>query len=114
MSKPVRYIKPLGPRVLVRIIPDDNLSDGGLVLPQGAKERLHEALYGEVVEVARAEAEDPARDGFGVNVAGVPDGARILFAKEAGTSVPWDDQLRLLETKEVLATVEEIAAESMA
>jgi co-chaperonin GroES (HSP10) len=109
----VRHIKPLGPRVLVRIIHEEDVSDSGLYLPPGARERLQEALYGEVVEVARAAPENPAEDGFGANVAGVPDGARVLFSKSAGVAVPWDDDLRLLESKEILATVDEVSADEI-
>ena len=43
-----------------------------------------------------------------MNVAGVPNGAKVLFGEGAGVEVPWDDELRLLETKEILATVDEI------
>jgi co-chaperonin GroES (HSP10) len=48
-----------------------------------------------------------------VNVSGVPLGARVLFAKAAGVKVPWDDDLRILETKEVLATVDEISPDEV-
>jgi hypothetical protein len=78
-----------------------------------AKEKLQEALYSEVIEVARAEARGQ-EDGLGENVSGVPDGAKILFRKDAGTKVPWDDALRILDTKEVLATIEEIPEEEIA
>ncbi len=104
----IRHIQPLGPRVLVRVIPDDDRSESGLYLPAGAKERTQEALYGEVVEVARATPTGATDEGLGVNVSGVPCGARVLFLKSAGTRVPWDEMLRLLEVKEVLATVEEV------
>lgn len=113
MSRMVRHIMPLGPRVLVRVIPEGDQAESGLYLPQGARERTQEALFGEVIEVARAEPVDPKEDGFGVNVAGVPNGAKVLFAKNAGVKVPWDDELRLLETKEVLATVDEIREDQM-
>lgn len=112
-KKRVRHIMPLGPRVLVRVIHEEDVADSGLYLPAGAKERMQESLYGEVVEVARAKAEDPKQEGFGTNVAGVPHGARVLFGKGAGIRVPWDDDLRILETKEVLATVEEISEEEI-
>jgi len=64
------------------------------------------------VLAARAEPTDP-KDGFGVNVAGVPHGAKVIFGKTAGVKVPWDDELRLLETNEVLATVDEIREDEM-
>lgn len=111
--KGVRHIQPLGPRVLVRVLKASDVSDSGLYLPPGAKERMQEALYAEVVEVARAAPRDP-EEGFGVNVAGVPLGARVLFAKTAGVRVPWDEDLRLLDSKEVLATVEEIDEDALA
>jgi hypothetical protein len=66
MKRVVRHIMPLGPRVLVKVLPDDDRAESGLYLPQGAKEKSQEALFGEVVEVARAESDDPAREGFGV------------------------------------------------
>ncbi|MDY0002966.1 MAG: co-chaperone GroES [Polyangia bacterium] len=109
----MRHIMPLGMRVLVRVIKAEDTTDAGLYLPEGAKERLHEAHYGEVLEVARASSEDPAEQGFGVNVAGVPNGARVLFKKDSGVKVPWDEELRILETKEVLATVEEISEDDL-
>jgi co-chaperonin GroES (HSP10) len=113
MNRIVRHIMPLGPRVLVKVLPEDDRAESGLYLPAGAKERTQEALFGEVVEVARAEPVDFKEEGFGVNVAGVPHGAKVLFQKTAGVKVPWDEGLRILETKEVLATVEEIREEDM-
>jgi chaperonin GroES len=113
MTRVVRHIMPLGPRVLVRVLPEEDRAESGLYLPQGAKERTQEALFGEVIEVARAEPTDLRQEGFGVNVAGVPHGAKVLFQKTAGVKVPWDEELRLLETKEVLATVAEIREDEM-
>jgi co-chaperonin GroES (HSP10) len=110
MPKKIRHIMPLGPRVLVRVLHEDDVAESGLYLPQGAKEKMQEALFGEVLEVARAE---PSKSDLGVNVSGVPHGAKVLFAKEAGTKVPWNDDLRILETKEVLATVEEISEDQI-
>jgi co-chaperonin GroES (HSP10) len=112
MPRRIRHIMPLGPRVLVRVLKEEDVADSGLYLPAGAKERLQESLYGEVVEVARAAPENP-KEGFGANVAGVPHGARVLFAKAAGIRVPWDDDLRVLEVKEVLATVQEVSEDEL-
>jgi len=96
-------------RVLVRVLKSDDKTSSGLYLPPGAKEKHDEALYGEVIEVARARGKESDEDiDLGTNISGVPCGVRILFSKEAGVRVPWDESLRLLDTKEVLATVEEI------
>ncbi len=107
--KVVRHIQPMGPRVLVRVLKDEERHESGLFLPPGAREKLAEALYGEIVEVARAGV--GADEELGVNVSGVPCGARILFPKDEGTRVPWDDSLRLLEVARVLAVVEEVPLE---
>ncbi len=102
-----RHVMPLGPRVLVRIIRSTDRSAGGLYLPPGSKDAVAQAAYGEVVEVARASADDPDQ-GFGTNVSGVPEGAKVLFAKDRGLPVPWDEDLRILDVKDVVAVVEEI------
>ena len=104
----IRHIQPMGLRVLVRVLPDTERHESGLYLPAGSQQKLAEALYGEVVEVARASLDEVE---LGANVSGIPHGARILFPKERGTKVPWADDLRLLDTTDVLATVEEVAIE---
>ena len=106
VARPIRYIKPLGPRVLVKIIRLEERSAAGLYLPEGVKEQHDDALYGEVVEVARAENSDELS--LGENVSGVPMGAFVLFPKKEGLSVPWDESLRLLMVKDVVAVVEEV------
>ena len=105
----IRHIQPIGPRVLVRVRQGGDVHESGLYLPAGAKESMADALYGEVVEVARAQAED--EEDLGTNVSGVPHGAFVLFEKNAGVRVPWDEELRLIAVKQILATVEEVAME---
>ena len=119
----VRHIKPLGPRVLVRIEKLEDRSAAGLFLPAGAKEEHDDALYAEVVEVARAEArfvgidendlDEKGRATLGENVSGVPLGSFVLIPKKAGVCVPWDENLRLIDVREVLATVDEIDSEEI-
>jgi co-chaperonin GroES (HSP10) len=92
-------------RVLVQLIKDEDRTDAGLYLPAGAKEANDDALYGKVIEVAR---DRPTTDVATENVSGVPHGAHVLFRKEAGVRVPWDDRLRVIDVKDVLATVEEV------
>lgn len=97
---------PLGMRVLVQILRDEDRTDAGLYLPAGAKEAQDDAAYGKVVEVAR---DRPTTNDVAENVSGVPHGAFVLFRKDAGVRVPWDDRLRLIDVKDVLATVEEVS-----
>ena len=95
-------------RVLVQLVHDDDRTDAGLYLPAGAKEAHDDAHYGKVIEVAR---DRPTTSEVTENVSGVPHGAHVLFRKEAGVRVPWDDRLRLIDVKDILATVEEVNAE---
>ena len=110
-QRPVRYIKPLGPRVLIKLIRLEERSAAGLYLPEGVREEHDDAVYGEVVEVARAESKGDTS--LGENVSGVPLGALVLFPKTAGLTVPWDDALRLLEVKYVVAIVEELDQDAL-
>jgi co-chaperonin GroES (HSP10) len=103
-----RLILPLGLRVLVELIRLEERTDGGLYLPAGAKEAGDDALYGKVIEVAR---DRPTSDDVTENVSGVPHGAHVLFRKDAGVRVPWDDRLRLIDVKDILATVEEVTVD---
>jgi co-chaperonin GroES (HSP10) len=117
-----RHIQPVGPRILVKIVKEADRSETGLFLPAGVKESNAAALLGEVVEVARTmpKAEPPLSDedeesdedaeigraSLGKNVSGIPLGANVLFEKERGVTVPWDDNLRVLEVRHVLALVD--------
>lgn len=103
-----RLILPLGLRVLVQVIKIDERTDAGLYLPVGAKEAQDEALYGKVIEVAR---DRPNTDDVTENVSGVPHGAFVLFKKDAGVRVPWDERLRVIDVKDILATVEEVSTD---
>ncbi len=120
-----RHVQPVGPRILVRIVKGPDRSESGLFLPQGVKEHHAAALLGEVLEVARtmpkASLHDPDDDNdddderldLGNNVSGIPLGANVLFEKERGVSVPWDETLRLLEVRHVLAIVDIISEDEL-
>ena len=105
-SKRIRRVSPVGMRVLVSIRKDSNQTDGGLYLPEGAKQALQESLVAKVIEVASA-VDDSTDEEH--NVSGIPLGSLVLIPKHAGTKIPWDDTLRIVETKEVLAIVNEIS-----
>jgi co-chaperonin GroES (HSP10) len=125
-AKVSRHIRPLGPRVLVRVVKHEDRSEAGLFLPSGVKDAHAAALFGEVVEVARTmpkddvtvgddddDDDDDDRPTIGTNVSGVPVGANVLFEKERGVVVPWDETLRILEVRYVLAIVDVIPQEEI-
>jgi len=127
--KVTRHIQPLGPRVLVRVVKSPDRSEAGLFLPQGVKDDNAMALLGEVVEVARTlpkadslvdeplaaddDDDDEKRVDLGTNVSGIPLGANVLFEKERGVVVPWDDTLRVIEVRYILAIVDIITEDEI-
>lgn len=102
----VRRINPLGMRVVVRICKESNTTEGGLYLPEGAKQALVDSVLAEVVEVASAVDSHTDEE---TNVSGIPHGAIILIPKMAGVRVSWDENLRIVETRDVLAIIDEIS-----
>jgi co-chaperonin GroES (HSP10) len=93
----------------VRVLPADQRSPAGLYLPANVAAKGTDACYGEVLEVARTR---PGDEETGDNISGIPAGAFVLFSPDTGFRVPWDEQLRLVDTKDVLATVTEIAPDA--
>jgi co-chaperonin GroES (HSP10) len=104
--KRIRKVSPIGMRILVCIRKDSNVSEGGLYLPEGAKSSTAESILADVLEVATASEHGSDED---ANISGIPLGSVVLIGKNAGVKVPWDENLRLVETKEVLALVHEMS-----
>jgi len=107
VPRSIRSIHPLGFRVVVRIRKEEARTDSGLYLPEGSKTAQQESILGEVVEVASAIEIDMVGEEEEVNVSGVPAGAIVLLPRDAGIRVPWDEDLRIVETKQILAIVSE-------
>lgn len=101
----IRKVSPLGMRVLIRIRKTSNQTDAGLYLPEGSKSNMQDSFLGEVIEVASAVDHDTHEE---ANISGVPLGALVLVPKDAGVKIPWDEELRIVESAEILATVTEV------
>lgn len=94
-------LKPLGDRVIVEPIEKDEVTSGGIILPETAKEKPQE---GEILAVGPGR-----RDEEGKRVPmDVKKGDRVLFAKYAGTEVKLEEDKKVLVLKEsdILAIVE--------
>lgn len=104
-SRPMRRLHPLGLRVVAKIVKDSNVTEGGLYLPEGAKESMQESVLAQVIEVASAM---DTRTEEETNISGIPLGSMVLIPKTTGVKVPWDDSLRIIDTREILALVDEI------
>jgi chaperonin GroES len=94
------HLKPLGDRVVVEPIEQEEMTAGGIVLPETAKEKPQR---GTVIAVGPG-----ARDENGKRVAlDVTTGDVVLFAKYAGTEFKVDSKkLLILKESDLLAIVE--------
>ena len=92
-------LKPLGDRLIVRAIDEEETTASGLVLPDTAKEKPQK---GEVVAVG-----DGSRNDAGDRVAlDVSKGDTVLYSKYGGTEVKVDgEDLLVLRESDVLAKV---------
>ncbi|MGR4864329.1 co-chaperone GroES [Caulobacter sp. LARHSG274] len=92
--------RPLGDRVLVKRVEEEQKTKGGIIIPDTVKEKPQE---GEVIAVGPG-----ARNDKGDVVAlDVKAGDRILFGKWSGTEVKVDGQdLLIMKESDVLGVVE--------
>lgn len=93
-------IKPLGDRVVIKVVEGETKTKSGIVLPDTAKEKPQE---GEIIAVGTGKVLDN-----GQRVAlDVKAGDRIIFSKYAGTEVKVDGQEYLIVSeRDILAIVE--------
>jgi len=92
-------LKPLGDRVVVRAIEEEQLTAGGIVLPYTAKEKPQQ---GEVIAVCTGKLLD---NGERVPLE-VKEGDRIIFAKYGGTEVKIKgEEYLILRENDILAIV---------
>jgi chaperonin GroES len=92
-------LKPLGDRLLVKPVEQEEKTASGIILPETAKEKPQE---GEVLAAGPgARKEDGERIEMDVKV-----GDRVLYAKYAGTEIKMDGQKYLiLRESDILAIV---------
>ncbi|MDR7486711.1 MAG: co-chaperone GroES [Armatimonadota bacterium] len=94
-------LKPLGDRVVVKPLEEEERTKGGIVLPDTAKEKPQ---HGEVVAVGPGEWDEEGKRRIAPDV---KPGDRVLFAKYAGTEVKTDEgELLILRANDILAVVE--------
>ena len=82
-------IKPLGNRVVVEPIEQEELTSGGIVLPETAKEKPQK---GTVLAIGPGDRDD---DGKRIPM-DVKEGDTVLFAKYSGTEFKLDDKKVLI------------------
>ena len=93
-------IRPLGDRVIVKALPQEEKTRGGVILPDTAKEKPQQ---GEVVAVGPGRVTDK---GTKVEME-VQVGNRVLYGKYAGTEVKLDgEDYLIIKESEVLAILD--------
>ncbi len=92
--------RPLGDRVLVKRVEEEEKTRGGIIIPDTAKEKPQE---GEVIAVGPG-----ARDETGkIQPLDVKVGDRILFGKWSGTEVKLEGQdLLIMKESDILGVLE--------
>lgn len=93
-------LKPLGSRVVIEPLEQEEVTAGGIVLPETAKEKPQKGV---VLSVGPGD-----RDEDGKRIAmDVKEGDTVLFAKYAGTEIKIDGKkLLILRESDLLAIVD--------
>jgi len=92
-------IKPLGDRVVIKVLESEETTKSGIVLPGTAKEK---PMQGEILAVGSGEIVDGKRVPLELKA-----GDRVIYSKYAGTEVKIDGaEYLILRQNDVLAIVE--------
>ncbi|MDR1168123.1 MAG: co-chaperone GroES [Heliobacteriaceae bacterium] len=93
-------IRPLSDRIVIKVIEDNEQTQGGIFIPDSAKEKPQK---GEVIAVGLGKFNEKGeREPLDVKVGDI-----VLYAKYAGTDVKLDnDLLKILSVKDALGILE--------
>ncbi|MFA6142343.1 MAG: co-chaperone GroES [Candidatus Omnitrophota bacterium] len=92
-------IHPLADRIMVKVLEAKEITKGGIVLPDTAKEKPQEA---EVVAVGKGKVSDEGK----VIAPEVKAGDKILFGKYSGTEITVDGkEYLILKEEDILAII---------
>ena len=93
-------IKPLHDRVIVRRIEENEVTAGGLIIPDSAKEKPQE---GEVIAVGEGKYKENGER----QTLDVKTGDRVLFGKYSGSEITLDgEEFLMMREDEVLGIIE--------
>ena len=92
-------VKPLGDRILVEPVEEQEVKKGGIIIPDSAKEKPTEAI---VRVLGTGKSDDAGKKvDFEVKV-----GDRVLVSKYGGTEVKLDDkEYKILSSDDILAVL---------
>jgi chaperonin GroES len=96
----MKSIRPLGDRVLVKRIQEEEKTKGGIIIPDTAKEKPQEGL---VVAVGKGKTTEEGK----LIPPDVKKGDRILFGKYSGTEIKIEgDEHLILREDEIVGVLE--------
>src|SRR5215208_8468098 len=94
-------LKPLGDRLIVRVVEEEETTESGIVLPDTAKEKPQR---GKVVAVGDGKWDEDGEKRIPLDVA---EGDEVLYSKYGGTEINVEgDDLLVLRESDVLAKVQ--------
>ncbi|MCB9599072.1 MAG: co-chaperone GroES [Sandaracinus sp.] len=82
-------VRPLHDRVLVKRLPQEAMTKGGIIIPDSAKEK---PVEGQVVAVGNGKRDEQGK----VHGLAVKAGDKVLFGKYSGTEVKIDGEEHLI------------------
>ena len=95
-------IKPLGDRIVLKVVEAEEKTASGIVLPDTAKEKPQQ---GKVLAVGPGKYSDDGK----LLPMSVKEGDTVLFAKYAGTEIKYKgEELLILRESDLLAIVEKL------
>ncbi|NLY41402.1 MAG: co-chaperone GroES [Desulfovibrionales bacterium] len=93
-------LKPLHDRILVKRLEEEQVTKGGIIIPDSAKEK---PIKGEVVAAGPGKVAD---DGKKIAMSVAP-GDKVIFNKYAGTEIKIDgEELLIMREDDILAVIE--------
>ncbi len=99
MSKSIK-IRPLYDRIVVKRLPEEDVTKGGIIIPDSAKEK---PAQGEVIAVGAGKLLENGK----VRAVEVKAGDRIMFGKYAGSEINLDGvDHPILREDEILGVIE--------
>jgi len=97
MATTVTNLQPLGERIIVKAIPQEEMTKGGIVLPDTAKEKPQQ---GEVIAVGKGKMLENGQ----IIPLEIKAGDRVLYGKYSGTEVKLEgEEYLIVKESEILA-----------
>ncbi len=94
-------VKPLGDRILVKRMEEEEKTKGGIIIPDTAKEK---PIQGKVIAVGKGKVSDEGK----LIPIEVKKGDKVLFGKYSGTEVKIDgDEHLIMREDDILGIIED-------